>query len=258
MGRLHLVEFEDLSWFPNNLRNYMTDYLQYISNVFDVYKNIIPVLKKGVEASESKQMVDLGAGGGGGWLRLSEHVKEELPGTSLLLTDYYPNISAFETLKDTDPDFFDYCAEPVNAMHVPEDIKGLRTQFLSLHHFRPKDAQQILQNAVDSKSPIAIFEGQQRTVGHFIQFFFSPINVILMTPFIKPFSFGRIFFTYIIPLVPIFVWWDGLVSVLRTYSRKELEALISGLNNGDSFEWEIGKTLGKPVSVYYLLGVPKK
>lgn len=89
MGRLHLVEFEDLSWFPNNLRNYMTDYLQYISNVFDVYKNIIPVLKKGVEASESKQMVDLGAGGGGGWLRLSEHVKEELPGTSLLLTDYY-------------------------------------------------------------------------------------------------------------------------------------------------------------------------
>jgi hypothetical protein len=126
-----------------------------------------------------------------------------------------------------------------------------------LHHFRPDDAQQIFQNAVDAQSPIAIFEAQKRSVGDFIKFFFSPINVILLTPFIKPFSIGRIVFTYLIPLVPIFTWWDGLVSVLRTYSDKELSELITKLDNGDSFEWEVNFKKNGPIKIYYVLGVPK-
>ncbi len=93
--------------------------------------------------------------------------------------------------------------------------------FLSFHHFKPDEAMSILQNAVDSTLPIAIFEGQERNLSHFIKFLFSPINVLLITPFIRPFKFARILFTYFILIVPIFVFWDGNVSVLRTYSVKK-------------------------------------
>lgn len=257
MARLHLVEFEDLKWFPKAIRNYMTDFLQAVANKFDFYKTITPILKKGVDAAEEKQIIDLASGGGGGWIKLSEHIAEEMPDVNVRLTDFYPNIAAFEQTQTKNPKVFTFERESVNALDVPSRLKGMRTQFLSLHHFRPNEVQQIFQNAVDAKSPIATFEAQKRSVGDFIKFFFSPINVIFMTPFIRPFRLGRIIFTYLIPIVPIFVWWDGLVSVLRTYSEKELNEIIGQLENGDSFEWELSFVKNGAVEIYYVLGVPK-
>lgn len=257
MPRLHLVEFEDLNWFPKNIRNYMTDFLQFTANKFDFYKTITPVLKKGVEASKTNQIVDLASGGGGGWLKLSERIAEEIPDVKVRLTDFYPNLTAFKRTQAQNPEVFTFEEKSVNALDVPKDLKGLRTQFLSLHHFRPENAQQIFQNAVDAQSPIATFEAQKRSVGDFFKFFFSPINVLILTPFIKPFSIGRIVFTYLIPLVPIFAWWDGLVSVLRTYSDKELNEMTAKLKNSDSFEWEVSFKKNGPIKIYYVLGVPK-
>ena len=130
--------------------------------------------------------------------------------------------------------------------------------FLSFHHFKPDGAISILQNAVDSILPIAIFEGQERNLSHFIKFLFSPINVLLVTPFIRPFKFTRILFTYFIPIVPIFVFWDGIVSVLRTYSVKEMETMVNKVKNNENYHWEIGKNVHKKTAFLYLLGFPKK
>lgn len=257
MARLHLVEFEDLKWFPKNIRNYMTDFLQFVANKFDFYKTITPILKKGVDASGTNQIIDLASGGGGGWLKLSEHIVEEMPNVKVRLTDFYPNLVAFKRTQEKNPDVFTFEEKSVNALDVPKELKGFRTQFLSLHHFRPDDVQQIFQNAVDSDSPIAIFEAQKRSFGDFFKFFFSPINILLSTPFIRPFKIGRIIFTYLIPLVPLFGWWDGLVSVLRTYSDKEIHGLIAKLENGDLFDWEVNFVKNGPIKIYYVLGIPK-
>jgi hypothetical protein len=82
--------------------------------------------------------------------------------------------------------------------------------------------------------------------------------VLLTTPFIRPFRIGRIIFTYLIPVVPLFVWWDGIISSLRTYSIKEMEDLVKSVENNDSFVWEIGRLKSGPGVVLYLLGTVKK
>lgn len=259
MSRIHLFEFEDLPWFPKLIRNYMTDYLQYVANELDMYKNIVPVLEKGLQTASKKKIVDLASGGGGGWKKLSEHVEKQMTNVKVCLTDYYPNIQAFELFKKQHPEVIEYSTESINALKVPEIYHGtLRTQFLSFHHFSEKNAKQILQNAVDTKSPILIVEAQQRTVKHFIQFFFSPITVLIFTPLIKPLTIGRIVFTYLIPVVPIFTWWDGIVSVLRTYSKEELQQLINKVDNGETFDWEISEVNSGKFVNYYLLGTPKE
>ena len=148
MSRLHLVEFEDLSWFPKNIRNYMTDFLQFTANQFDFYKSIIPILKRGVNSSSENRIVDLASGGGGGWLTLCTHLKKEMPNTKVLLTDYYPNVTAFEHICSKQPKILSFEKGSIDAKDVDPKLKGLRTQFLSLHHFKPEDAKQILQNAV--------------------------------------------------------------------------------------------------------------
>ena len=256
MSRVHLFEFEDLTWFPSFLRDYMTDFLQFLTNKTKLFKSIIPILEKGIGKSEGNQIIDLGSGGGGGLLWLSSELQKSNPNLKIILTDLFPNISAFEYTKQQGSNF-EYIADAVDARDIPKELKGLRTQFLSLHHFKPEDVKKILQNAIDNKSNIAIFEGQERSFASILAMFFSPISVLIITPFIRPFKIGRIFFTYIIPLVPLFVWWDGIVSSLRTYSVNEMKQIVSELNHSDEYDWEIDRIKSGPAVNLYLLGTLK-
>jgi len=204
MGIIHLFEFEDQKWFPSFLRNYGTDFLQFLSNKTKMYKPIVPILKKAIKQSGGNQIVDLGSGRGGGLLWLNTELKKDIPDLKIILTDFYPNIPAFKFTKEK-ADNFEYVETAIDARDVPKNLLGLRTQFLSLHHFGPNDAKRILQNAIDTNSSIAIFEGQERSFQNILAMLFSPISVLLTTPFIRPFTFGRIIFTYLIPIVPLFV-----------------------------------------------------
>lgn len=255
MPRVQLFEFEDLGWFPKLLRNYGTDFLQFLSNKTKMYKPVIPILEEGLKKSNYSQIIDLCSGGGGGLLWLNEQLTKSHPTVKILLTDYYPNISAFEYTKQQ-ADNIEYISTSVDARNVPPELSGLRTLFLSFHHFNSKDAKSILQNAVDTKQPIVIVEAQERSFPSFLAMFFSPLTVLFTTPFIKPFKLGRILFTYLIPVVPLFVWWDGLVSCLRTYSVEEMEKLVSDLD-GNNFTWEIRRIKSGPGVILYLFGANK-
>ncbi len=253
MGRIHLFEFEDLPWFPGAIRNYATDFLQFLSNKAKIYTPTIPLILNALEKERTDQIVDLGSGGGGGFIWLSKELAKEKPDLKILLTDFYPNKGAFAYTKQRSP-VFDFIEEPVDAREVPENLKGLRTQFLSLHHFREEDARKILQNALDANTSIAVFEAQERSLPSILAMLLSPISVLLTTPFIRPFKLGRIIFTYLIPIVPLVILWDGVVSSLRTYSVKEMNALVASLENADKFEWNIGKVKSGPGVVLYLVG----
>ncbi|WP_025667528.1 hypothetical protein [Aquimarina megaterium] len=258
MKRIHAFEFEDLHWFPKNLRNYMTDFLQFGSNIFDIYKSVVPILERGIKSAGNNKIIDIASGGGGGLIKLAEHLKKNNPTLKITLSDYYPNLHAFKRTKSKIPDVFDFIDYPVDAMNVPSELKGFRTQFTSLHHFKPENAKAIFQNAIDANQPIGVFEPQQRNIKSMIPMLLSPITVILMTPFIRPFKLGRILFTYLIPILPLFILWDGVISVLRTYTISELKQMISELNNSNSFDWEIEVKKGKPSEILYVLGVPKE
>nr|WP_299383948.1 hypothetical protein [Allomuricauda sp.] len=257
MGRIHLFEFEDQKWFPSLLRDYGTDFLQFLSNKTNLYQPIVPILSEAINDYGTPKILDLGSGGGGGLIRLNQELLKIIPDLKITLTDYYPNLRAFAYTKEK-ANNFEYLSEPVDARDVPDTLGGFRTQFLSFHHFKAKDALQILQNAVDSNSPIAIFEAQERSVPSILAMVFSPISVLLTTPFIRPFKLGRIIFTYLIPIVPLFVLWDGVVSSLRTYSVKEMQDLVDQLHQKEKFDWEIKRIKSGPGVILYLLGKPKR
>lgn len=241
---------------PKVLRNYMTDYLQFVSNSLDIYKPVIYLLEKGLDSAGNSTIVDIASGGGGGLIGIARHLMPNQPGLKIILTDYYPNEDAFRHTKEKLPEIIEYIDTAVDARQVPPHLRGFRTQFLSLHHFRPADAAKILQDAVTKKQPIGIFEGQQRNLRSFISIMFSPLFVLLLTPFITPFKLGRFFFTYLFPILPLLILWDGIVSVLRSYTVEELKDMTSLLQDTESFTWDIGIVNGKG-AILYLLGLPK-
>ena len=77
MKRIHLFEFEDQKWFPGFLRDYGTDFLQFLSNKSKLFKPALPILEKGLERSDTQDIIDLGSGGGGGWIWLNEELKKK-------------------------------------------------------------------------------------------------------------------------------------------------------------------------------------
>jgi hypothetical protein len=256
MRRMHFIELEDEPWFPAGLRNLMTDYLQFMLEATRPYAAVTPRLREALERSGARRILDLCSGGGGPWQSLYPALRESSP-VELCLTDAYPNRPAFERLHAAAPGI-DFCPEPVDATDVPSHLEGFRTLFSALHHFRPEQVRAILGNAVAAGEGIAAFEATQRSPGAVILALLIPLLVLLTTPFIRPFRLSRLFWTYLLPVLPLAVTFDGLVSCLRTYTPKELQALVEAVPGAGSYRWEIGEQRVEraPLPVTYLVGYP--
>ncbi len=257
MKRFHALEWEDLKWFPNSWRDFGTDYLRFIATKFDIYKPVLPLIQKGIDKSNNQNWVDLASGGGSGLINLAKELKNVNPHLRITLTDYYPNHKAFENIQKVVPGVFEYEKSSVDAIYPPKNLEGsFKTIFGAFHHFRPNQAQKILQNAINSNSPIAIFEPVGRNFVSWFSMVLVPINVLILTLFIRPFNWKVLPFIYIFPLIPFYILWDGIASILRTYSIKELQEMVSKLEKTETYNWEIGKTQGS-MPIYYLIGYKK-
>ena len=254
MQRLHLIEIEDEAWCPAVIRDCATDYLQYVINAANGYEPIAERLSNAVARTGATRIVDLCSGGGGPWLRLEQTLAARCPDIEICLTDLHRNVATGERL--TSGRIKSY-AESVNALRVPPELTGFRTLFTSFHHFRPDEARALLRDAVASRSGIGIFEGTQRRLSGVLGMLLTPLAVWLVTPFIRPFRWTRLLWTYLLPIVPFVVLFDGIVSVLRSYTVAELTAFTEELA-GSGYEWEVGETAaqGLRAPVTYLIGYP--
>ncbi len=259
MNRVHLFEFEDLSWFPDLFRRFQTDLLEYQLRFFDIYTPIVPKIKEIIQKTNSTQIVDLCSGSAGPLLQIYEQLSSQNKSfISIVLTDKYPHTDVFERIKHLSGSQVDFIPESVDATAVPSDILGFRTLFTSFHHFPPEIAKKIIQDAVKQNMPIGIFEFTERTLTNALKvILFGVILVFINTPFIQPFKWSRLFWTYLIPVVPLVYCWDSLVSHLRSYSTQELSELIDELDR-NKYIWEIDKIKsGKSgFSITYLIGYP--
>lgn len=258
MRRVHLIEIMDQKWCPASIRNGITDYLGWFERFLNMYHPIVPQLREVLRKLHSERIIDLCSGAGGPWMYLHkefDNLEEYAP--TVLLTDLYPNCSAFESLGLSSGRIL-FSAEPVSATNVPTHLTGFRTMFSAFHHFPPQMAKSILCDAVRSKQGIAIFEITQRHPLVILPMCFSPFLVMLSIPFVKPFRWRRLFWTYVIPVIPFAFMFDTIVSCLRTYSPLELRALTEEITGGDTYCWDIGlQSLNDPtIGITYLIGYP--
>ena len=87
--------------------------------------------------------------------------------------------------------------------------------------------------------------------------FLVPFNVLALMPFARPFRWSYLLFTYLIPVIPLVLLWDGIVSMLRIYSPKQMLEMIEDMRRSD-YCWEIGliPMRGIPGGLPYLIGRP--
>ena len=134
---------------------------------------------------------------------------------------------------------------PVDATNAPKDLlqlagtpsygntvkpehnkKIFRLFSLAFHHFDDELAIRILRNTMASSSGFAIFELQGRDLGNLF-------TVLMLGPLLYMGSWywfwgdwGHLFWTYVLPVVPFVIVYDGLISCLRTREDEEVLQLI--------------------------------
>ena len=72
MRRIHLFELHDLEWFPNNIREYITDFLSFFAYHVNPYKPAIKKLCEALIKSHCSKILDLCSGKGQYMLKTSK------------------------------------------------------------------------------------------------------------------------------------------------------------------------------------------
>lgn len=258
VGRVHLFEFHELAWFPTVWRDLLTDYLSFFAAVFTPYACVAPLLAEALGRERTARIVDLCSGAGRPLLSLVPVLRDlGLRDLEVALTDRYPNLDALDFAGRIGADVT-YLKTPIDARDVPVSLKGFRTLFTSFHHFRPVEARAILTSAVNNNEGVGIFEYTERNwLIWGLPTILIPLFIWLCTPFMRPFRWRRLLWTYLVPVVPMVALWDGLVSNLRTYSVGELHDLVEKVAD-DRYQWKIGRVRSIGWSrVTFAIGSPR-
>jgi hypothetical protein len=257
MRRVQLIEIHDQAWFPSFLRNQVTDDLQVLLNIGKPYRDILAQLRKGIERSGEDRVLDLCSGAGGPWPWLAQAL-EWLEGMRIRveLSDKYPNAEARARLQGNSTNLH-YRGESVDATRVPPGLLGFRTLFTSFHHFPPAQAREILSDAARNRRGIGVFEIPGRRPLTLLLLPLVLIVDIFVVPFLQPRPFARLVWRWLVPIVPLVLFFDGIISCLRAYSPRELRELTGGIAEC-GYRWEIGcmKRSFLRLPITYLVGYP--
>jgi hypothetical protein len=267
MRRVQFIELHEQPWFPSSLRDGVTDALQFGLCLLRVYAPIAPLLQRALDSTGSRSVVDMCSGGGGPWFDLSRKLQSrplqsrtqhgDPPGLQIWLTDKYPNLGAFQNVRAASGNHITYYPGSVDATKVPGELKGFRTMFTSFHHFRSEEARAILQNAVDAGEGMGIFEIPRRAWSTVGLMFAWVLMLFVCTPWMRPFRWSRLFWTYLVPIIPLVLLFDGVVSCLRTYRPLELREMVEKLG-ASGYQWEIGEHATGKTPITYLIGYPRE
>ncbi|MBM4379913.1 MAG: hypothetical protein FJ086_11560, partial [Deltaproteobacteria bacterium] len=197
------------------------------------------------------------SGGGGGTLEVLRRHGGQLGPVELVLTDLYPNEAARARLARQPPAHpgwvIQYGAQPVDALADDGLGPGVRTMATALHHFPPHLVTSLVAARIRHGQPFAFLDlGAPRLLRWSpgpllvlvlpVIFAVLALATLLLTPLIRPFTPGRLLWTYVLPFIPFLVAWDGSASLLRAYTPEELLAYARAAPGSGGFELSAGRS----------------
>jgi hypothetical protein len=191
---------------------------------------------------------------------LVAELPEELTvGKRFYLSDINPLPELVEQINAGDTSLVSYIAEPVNALEIPDRLNFPRVFTNSFHHFGPEQVEQIIKQTVEHGTPVLVLEYVRNTPMAYLSILMGPLVTVLTMPFVAKLRDlpVMLLFTYLIPVFPLMLFWDGIVSCARAYTLKDIEKITSGINAAVTIDTYIKRNLFYPAGVTALSIFPK-
>jgi hypothetical protein len=225
LKRLHLFEFCDQTWLKGAWREAYLDGLNTTFKMFKFHDGLTKPFNTWLSKSKSNHVLELCSGGGGpiDTLIKNQNSNKEL---KITLSDLTPDVKAFEAIKNKYPKNIDYVETSTDATNTKELNANLIFMCSSFHHFSPDMAKKILLNASKNSNGIFIREILSRNFFNMISSIFNLLPLMLTPFFSGRFTFFKLLITTIVPIVPLMIIFDGIVSVFRTYTTEEIMTML--------------------------------
>ncbi|KAK4145549.1 uncharacterized protein C8A04DRAFT_10523 [Dichotomopilus funicola] len=279
--RMQVFEIADYSWYPGFLRGYLQaaltaawtiniPFIQTSSPAEVVARLLRTHLGRNLHAHT---FIDFCAGAGGPTPFIERHLNSLTPSPpspntndtrkhplQFVLTDLHPHPSLWAAAAARSPNL-SYIAEPVDAARVPREVirkyrgggrpgeegkRVFRLFNVSFHHFDDGLARAILRDTVDGGGEgFGIFELQDRGLAGFLSVCLFGIGSLIAVPYYAVLWRAplALVFTYLVPIFPVALVFDGWMSCLRTRTPDEVEALLRtcGAEGGEKeiAKWEV-------------------
>jgi hypothetical protein len=218
---MKLKELEDYENFPPILRKFQVETIGYLVQLFGVYKPVVKIMDSLLYKNKFIQIVDLCSGSGLPSIFIKKNMAQNLP---FVLTDKFP-----QTIPTTIG--ISYTNESVEILHIEPQRDTLYTLYNAFHHFTDEEKYSLIEKFKRHNATLLIVEVIEPSVFAFVQVLLASTLVQLcIAPFIKPFSWLRLLFTYIIPINIITVLVDGIISILKSKSKNKYQELLHNIS----------------------------
>lgn len=236
---MHLFEFMDQDWVPASIRDTMRDILECGNSwPFRRYNDwVVAEIVRIAHERGATQVVELGAG----TAPLTRHMLQcrAADGLQLIPCDSNPDVDRYRELETASGGRVKPVYEPVDFSKPHEWPKNaVLVLSATLHHVPPAARTQVLDAMRANGNHVLIFEPLRH---NFWSMAF--VGLSLVPAAITPVRFlgraGRLrraLWCWLLPVAPLMFLWDGFVSCLRQWTRRDWERRLSPAEGRDWIE----------------------
>jgi hypothetical protein len=263
--RIQGFEFCDQPWLKGVWREAYLDGLNFILWMGGIYARLHEPFAKWVRRAGNRPVQDLASGGGRPIATLIEEAdKKNVSLPKIILSDLHPDTNAFALMARDYPGRLEYVGETVDATDPGAGGARLFSICGAFHHFPPETARRMLANVASRGDGIFIQEIFDRQWWALALCMFNLIPLMLAPFFSERFSVKKLLISTILPIVPLMIMFDGIVSIFRTYRPAEIIAMLP-IRLRTEWHWEMGSCsfmgfLGAPYVCGYrpVYGAPQE
>ncbi len=146
----------------------------------------------------------------------------------IVCSDLFPDRPRLERLRHAyGANRLDFVETSVSALEPHPELPAARSICSALHHFSPNTARKIVESSLSPRGGLFILEPFTRDWHHLFVFVAIGPWIYMAAPFLAPrFSLTTFLLCTVFPIVPLMIYWDGLVSVMRVHTPEEIEEMI--------------------------------
>lgn len=226
MGRIESFEFNDSAWCPPVIRSAIVEILGEALGGAAIYPQLAGEFRLFCEQFPQATLLDLCSGSGLPIASLLDGLEDSPAPRRIYLSDLYPNPEQLQACASRHP-VLQVLEEPVDARLIPESLDHQAiTLFGSLHHLPPDTVAGIMARCNQNRQGFFFAEPFPRQLRCFLPIFLLAWKPLLLTPFrSRRDNALKALLTFVLPLIPNALLWDGIASVLRIHSGDELTAM---------------------------------
>jgi hypothetical protein len=171
-------------------------------------------------------VTELGAGAAGFSQTLAALIRDRGDGVQVEISDLRPDAERYRQLEHAFPDLVHARTEPRDFITTPPESREALVVFsAAFHHIPPADREAAMRTLASRR--VMIFESVTRTLPAMLGCAVGFLPALLTPLYFVRTSSGRwrrFLWCWLVPVAPVMVAWDGVVSCLRCWTEAEWRA----------------------------------